>query len=375
MTQEDQLKSKLNFNIVSLDKWLPDFKKPLIISGPCSAENEKQLMDTAESLLKTGRVTVFRAGIWKPRTRPNSFEGVGEEGLLWLHTVKKETGFLTATEVANPRHVELCLKHEVDILWAGARTVANPFSIQDIADSLKGVDIPVMVKNPVNPDLDLWLGALERIHNAGITKILAIHRGFSTLRRPGFRNEPLWELPVELKILCPDLPIICDPSHIAGRRDLIPNVAQKAIDMDMTGLMIESHINPENALSDASQQITPEELAVILARLVIKKPAVFNPEFNTILDQLRTMIDELDDNIMRTLASRMEISEKIGRYKRDNRVTIFQLQRWKEIVKRRVDAGEEMGLGRNFVKQLLKLIHRESINRQSELINHDDKEP
>lgn len=369
MKREEQF--KLNINSQQMDRVLLNNITPLVISGPCSAESQTQVLESAMALSKIGWVSVFRAGIWKPRTRPDSFEGVGALGLDWLKRVKAETDLLIATEVATPRHVELCLKNEIDILWTGARTAANPFSIQEIAESLKGVDIPVMVKNPVNPDLKMWIGALERMNNAGITRLSAIHRGFSTFKDPDFRNEPKWELPIELKILCPELPVICDPSHIAGRIDLLLAVAQKAIDMDMDGLMIESHINPKAALSDAKQQIKPEELRSLLGRIVLKKPDVGNPEFNTMLDQLRHVIDELDDQIIRTLASRMEISEKIGKYKRDNQVTIFQLHRWNEIMSRRVVTGEKMGLSRAFLKNLMQLIHRESISKQSDAVKSD----
>jgi chorismate mutase len=318
----------MKLKITPLKDWLPQVKKPLIISGPCSAETEKQVIATAIELAKTNRVNVLRAGIWKPRTRPNTFEGVGEKGLAWLKKAGVETGLPVATEVANAQHVDACLKNGIDILWIGARTTVNPFSVQEIADAVKGVDIPVFVKNPINPDLQLWMGALERINNAGITKIAAIHRGFSSFEKTPFRNAPKWEIAIELKTICPELDIICDPSHIAGNRALLPFIAQKALDLDMNGLMIESHIHPQTALSDASQQITPDALFQMLNELTIRESTSINKEFKSQLESLRTMIDELDEEIIQKMASRMKIAEKIGEYKKENNVTILQVKRW-----------------------------------------------
>ncbi len=360
---------QLNLKIDPINTWLPGSDKPVIISGPCSAESEGQLMETARAISQLGRVSILRAGIWKPRTRPNSFEGVGEEGLKWLKQAKQETGIKISTEVANASHVELCLKYEVDVLWIGARTSVNPFSVQEIADVVKGMDIPVMVKNPINPDLQLWIGALERLNQAGITKLAAIHRGFSSFQKTPFRNLPMWELPIELKTLCPELPIICDPSHIAGSTELIPMISQKAIDLDMAGLMIECHIQPKVALSDASQQVTPSALGEVLEDMIVREPTTQNKEFKTKLDQFRLLIDDLDDHVIQDLASRMEIAEKIGEYKRDNNVTILQVDRWDEIVRKRISMGSVMGLSEEFLKHLLQLIHKESIRRQTAVMN------
>ncbi|MDN5203144.1 chorismate mutase [Fulvivirgaceae bacterium BMA10] len=347
---------------------LDDF---VVISGPCSAENEEQVLNTARDVAKSDKVKVLRAGIWKPRTRPNSFEGVGEIGLKWLKKAKEETGLPIAVEVANAQHVELCLKYDVDILWVGARTTVNPFSVQEIADALKGIDIPVMVKNPINPDLQLWIGALERINQAGITKLAAIHRGFSSFEKGPFRNIPKWELPIELMRVCPEIEIICDPSHIAGNRDLIPFISQKAIDMDMHGLMIESHIQPKIALSDAKQQVKPAQLVTLLDELTIRKPSSQNPEFKSLLDELRSEIDEIDEGIIQSLGTRMGISEKIGEYKRDNDVTILQVNRWDEIIRNRLNLAKALGLSETFMNKLLAIIHEESIRRQTDVMNRE----
>lgn len=362
-------KDHLNLQVAPLHEWCMTQEKPLIISGPCSAENQKQVVNTAKEIAKIGSVDIFRAGVWKPRTRPSPFEGVGEQGLQWLNEAKQETGLQVTTEVANAYHVELCLKYNIDILWIGARTVANPFSVTEIASALQGVDIPVMIKNPVNPDLQLWIGALERINNAGIRKIIAIHRGFSSYAKSPFRNSPKWELPIELKSLCPDLKIICDPSHIAGDRELIPMISQKALDLDMSGLMIECHIHPENALSDSQQQVSIRGLTQILNNLIIRRSMVLNDQFKNKLDQLRNSIDEMDEKLIQILASRMEVTDKIGEYKRDNDVTILQVNRWNEIRKNRLNMGEVLGLDREFLDTVLHLIHKESISRQTAIMN------
>lgn len=353
----------------SISTWLPTASKPVIISGPCSAETEDQMIATARQLAATGRVHALRAGIWKPRTRPGQYEGAGEEGLKWLIAAKQETGLPVTTEVANAAHVDACLKAGVDILWVGARTTVNPFSVQEIADSLKGVDIPVMVKNPVNPDLELWIGALERLNKAGITKLAAIHRGFSSFEKGPFRNAPMWDLGIELKTRIPELDVLCDPSHIAGNRELIGMIAQKALDLDMAGVMIESHINPDAAWSDAKQQVTPAVLAEIVVNLVVRTVTSDNKVFKDTLSVLREQIDLLDDEIMQKLANRMKISEKIGSYKKENNVTILQVTRWEEIIKTRIALGKAMGLSPEFTSELLKLIHDESIQVQTKVMN------
>src|SRR5687768_5629543 len=353
----------------SISSWFPAQKKPFIISGPCSAETEEQMVATARQIAATGKVHALRAGIWKPRTRPGQYEGAGQEGLAWLIQAKKETGLPVTTEVANAAHVEACLKAGVDILWVGARTTVNPFSVQEVADALKGVDIPVMVKNPVNPDLELWIGALERLNKAGITKLAAIHRGFSSSEKGPFRNAPMWDMPIELKTRIPDLDIVCDPSHIAGNRDLIGLICQKALDLDMVGLMIESHINPDAAWSDAKQQVTPAALSKIIDGLVVRTSTSDNKIFKDTLSILREQIDVLDDEIMQKLAARMKISEKIGQYKKENNVTILQVTRWEEIIQTRISLGKAMGLNAEFTNDLLKLIHQESIQVQTRVMN------
>jgi chorismate mutase len=327
------------------------------------------MVTTAKQIAATGKVHALRAGIWKPRTRPGQYEGAGEEGLKWLVAAKQETGLPITTEVANAAHVEACLKAGVDILWVGARTTVNPFSVQEIADSLKGVDIPVMVKNPVNPDLELWIGALERLNKAGIKKLAAIHRGFSSFEKSPFRNLPMWEMPIELKTRIPDLDIICDPSHISGNRDLIPFIAQKALDLEMVGLMIESHITPDAAWSDAKQQVTPKALAAIIDGLVVRETSSENKTFKDTLSHLREQIDQLDDEIMQKLSARMKISEKIGQYKKENNVTILQVNRWEEIVATRIAMGIAMGMNEEFTRDMLKLIHNESIQIQTKVMN------
>jgi len=371
ITGNESGKKLSGLSITPINKWMKDFKKPLIISGPCSAESEDQVMNTAKEIAETKKVRIFRAGIWKPRTRPNSFEGVGEKGLGWMKKAKAETGLLTATEVANSGHVEMCLKHGIDILWIGARTTVNPFAVQEIADSLNGVDIPVMIKNPVNPDLSLWMGALERLNHAGITKLMAIHRGFSTFKKLPFRNAPRWEIPIELKTMCPEIDIICDPSHITGNCDLIPLVSQKGIDLDMAGLMIECHIQPKIALSDAKQQVTGSQLVDIIDNLIIREPAGINGNPNNHLKDLRRKIDELDDHIIQDLSTRLDIAGSIGEYKRGKRITILQTGRWEEIMRKRTAMGKAMGLSSEFMKNMLELIHNESIKKQTTVMNRN----
>jgi len=352
--------------ILPLNEWIDTKGRPLVIAGPCSAESEGQLINTANQLASIGQVNVFRAGIWKPRTRPGDFEGVGEEGLKWLKQVKKETGLLTTVEVADSSHVELALKHKVDILWIGARTVVSPFSVQAIVEALNGIDIPIMVKNPVNPDIKLWLGAIERFSAVGINKLIAVHRGFHYFEKSPFRNAPMWEIPIELKRIAPSLPIIVDPSHICGRRELIESVAQKALDLEMDGLMIESHHDPDNAFTDAAQQITPANLQKLLDNLVLrdKRGSI---DFQHKLEELRTEIDKLDGELIQILAKRMEIIDEIGDYKRENDITILQMKRWVGIINDRMSIGTHMGLDKVFMKKLLTLIHKESIQRQENI--------
>ncbi|RKD19549.1 3-deoxy-7-phosphoheptulonate synthase [Pelobium manganitolerans] len=360
---------KLNLNIEPLSNWAPVSNGPLIISGPCSAETEEQLLATARLLKQTGKVHVLRAGIWKPRTRPGEFEGIGAVGLEWLNKAKAETGFPIAVEVANAKHVEEALAAKVDILWIGARSTVNPFTVQEIADALKGVDIPVMVKNPINPDLSLWIGALERINGAGITKIAAIHRGFSSFEKTAFRNEPMWDLAINLKTLLPELPILNDPSHICGSRELIPFISQKALDLDMQGLMIEAHIDPTVAWTDAKQQVTPAALSEIIDGFILRKAESKNPEFTDKLAGLREKIDKIDDQIFQKLAERMKVVEQIGEFKRDNDVTILQVSRWDEILQKRVSYGSVLNLDKDFSAKILELIHNESIRRQTAIMN------
>ena len=352
-----------------MDTWLKKTSEPLLIAGPCSAETEDQLLATAHLLAKTGKVSVLRAGIWKPRTRPGEFEGIGSIGLSWLKRAKEETGLPTAVEVATARHVEEALASGVDILWVGARSTVNPFTVQEIADALKGVDIPVLVKNPVNPDLQLWIGALERINNAGITKLGAIHRGFSSYEKTAFRNEPMWEVAIQLKTLCPELPVINDPSHICGNRELIQYVAQKALDLDMQGLMIESHLDPSVAWTDAKQQLTPAALAELMDILTLRKPELKDKAFTDKLEELRTSIDKIDDQIIQKIAERMQVVQKIGEFKRDNGVTILQVNRWDQIMHKRSAFASALKLDLNFTGKLLELIHSESIRKQTEIMN------
>lgn len=340
---------------------------PLIIAGPCSAETEDQVIETAKQLSKISSVKIFRAGIWKPRTRPNSFEGVGEQGLPWLKRVKEETGLLTTTEVANTKHVELALKHGIDILWIGARTTVSPFTIQEMADALRGVDIPVMIKNPINADIELWVGAIERIQAAGIKHLAAIHRGFSTFEKIKFRNSPKWKIPVELKQRIMDIPMICDPSHIAGKRELILEVSQKAMNLNMNGLMIESHIDPDKALSDASQQVTPAQLSDLLQTLSYKTEFSTNESFENELERLRKKIDNTDEEIIKNLHIRMEITKEIGMAKLKNNITMFQPHRMDELMKERIEQGETYGLTSGYVKAVYTTIHNESVREQMKL--------
>jgi chorismate mutase len=344
-------------------------KKPIIIAGPCSAETEHQVFETVKQLALIGKVDMLRAGIWKPRTRPGNFEGVGEIGLKWLVDAGKSINLPVTTEVANPKHVEQALKAGVDVLWIGARTTVNPFSVQDIADSLKGVDIPIMIKNPINPDLQLWVGAVERILETGNSNIALIHRGFSSYEKTKYRNEPKWGIPIEMMRLFPNLPIICDPSHIGGKRELIQPIAQKALDMNMNGLMIETHTTPNKALSDAQQQITPQVLADLLNQLVIRTETPSNPEFISKLQNLRTEIDDIDHKLLEILTERFKIINQIGEYKKENNTTILQPDRWFDILNSRKELAKELNLSDEFIDHLLKLIHKESVSLQTKILN------
>jgi chorismate mutase len=351
-------------------EWLSLFSQqnPFVIAGPCSAETEEQVLQTAMEL-KTSGVSILRAGIWKPRTRPGSFEGVGAIGLKWLQKAKQLTGLPTAVEVANAHHVKLALEHDVDVLWIGARTTVNPFLVQDLADALKETDKIVLVKNPVNPDLALWIGALERFADAGIKKIGAIHRGFSTYEKIKYRNNPEWQIPINLQAKFPDLPLLLDPSHIGGRRDLIFDLSQTALDLNYDGLMIESHITPDLAWSDAAQQITPAVLKETLTNLIVRRSEVLTEDYNKKLQQLRANIDILDAQLIDLLAKRMQVADKIGEVKKEHNVAILQSKRWQQILEKMQAQAEELNLSSDFVLLLFNAIHQESINHQDKIIN------
>ena len=339
-------------------------KRPLVIAGPCSAETEEQVMNTATQLAKRG-IKIFRAGIWKPRTKPGGFEGIGEEGLPWMQRGKQETGMLVGTEVATAKHVEAALKAGIDVLWIGARTTANPFAVQELADSLRGVDVPVLVKNPVNPDLELWIGALERINGAGVKRIGAIHRGFSSYDKKIYRNTPMWHIPIELRRRIPNIPIICDPSHIGGKRELIAPLCQQAMDLGMDGLIVESHCNPDSAWSDAKQQVTPDILDYILNLLVIRKETASTES----LTELRKQIDECDNDLIELLAKRMRVSREIGIYKKEHEIQVVQTDRYSEILEKRGAQGALCGIDSECVKKIFEAIHEESVRQQLDIIN------
>lgn len=358
-------------DINPIKAWLPKIDNPLLIAGPCSLETEKQVLDTARLLAKDKRVFVYRGGVWKPRTRPGSFEGVGSIGLKWLQMVREETGLPVGTEVANAQHTEEALKAGLDVLWIGARSTASPFVVQEIADVVKGSDAVIMIKNPVNPDAQLWLGAVERIYQAGIKNIVAIHRGFTPFSETKYRNYPNWQTVIELRRMMPNLPIICDPSHIAGKREWLFEISQKAFDMGMEGLMLESHIDPSCALSDAAQQLTPADLAKLLDRLVIRHENATNPDFGNRLDVLRNRIDSLDNELLEILSSRVEIVKEIGKYKRDNNVTALQINRWTQLMESRVSTGKKLNLNDTFVKILFQLIHEDSVRMQTEIMDEE----
>lgn len=341
-----------------------DNEKLTVIAGPCSAETEEQVIETARQLAYKG-CHIFRAGVWKPRTKPGGFEGNGEAALPWLKRVKEETGMLTSTEVATPEHVELALKYDIDILWVGARTSANPFAMQALADSLQGVDIPVLVKNPVNPDLELWIGAMERINQAGVKRIAAIHRGFSSYDKKIYRNLPMWQIPIELRRRIPELPIFCDPSHIGGRRELIAPLCQQAMDLGFDGLIIECHCDPDKAWSDAKQQITPDILDYILGLLVIRDQSVTTEGISA----LRKQIDDLDNQLMELLSKRMRVCREIGHYKKEHNMTVLQTSRYNEILNKRGAQGSLCGMDPNFIKTIFEAVHEESVRQQIEIIN------
>ncbi len=349
-------------------KWLDDFNlsHPLVIAGPCSAETEEQVLKIAQEL-KESDVSIFRAGIWKPRTRPGGFEGVGAIGLKWLQKAKAETGLLMATEVATATHVQLALEHDIDVLWIGARTTVNPFAVQEVADALRGTDKIVLLKNPVNPDLSLWLGGLERLYNADIKKLGVIHRGFSTYEKTKYRNNPEWQIAIELQSRFPDLPLICDPSHITGKRDMIQDVSQQALDLNFDGLIIETHIDPDNAWSDAAQQVTPDALKQMFIDLKVRKETDEADDYNLRLAKLRTQIDEYDEKILEILGGRMKIADQIGLLKKEKNVAILQNKRWNEILGKMILDGEKKGLSEEFVLQMFKAIHQESINHQEKV--------
>ena len=344
-------------------------KRPLIISGPCSAETEEQVVQTATRLAATGKVDILRAGIWKPRTRPGSFEGIGTKGLPWLQQAKKESGLPVAVEVATAKQVEDALHFGVDVLWIGARTTVNPFSVQDVADALKGADVPVLIKNPINPDLELWIGAVERVANSGIKNIGLIHRGFSSYGNTEYRNAPMWHLAIEMKRRNPGMLLINDPSHICGRRDILMDVAQKAIDLDFDGLIIESHIDPDNAWSDAKQQVTPERLGEMISSIVWRTETIDSEELHAVMEKMRQQINQLDDELLQLIGQRMKVADKIGEYKKDNNITILQTNRWNAILERAYQRGDKLGLSKEFITKYFDAVHMESINHQNKIMN------
>jgi len=355
-------------NFISLSDWGFSFSHPLIISGPCGVESEKQIHEIADALSKLN-VQLLRGGIWKPRTRPDSFQGIGNEGLRWLKEAGTKNNLPVTVEVASPKHVEEALTEKIDVLWIGARTTVNPFLVQEIADALKGVDIPVMIKNPINPELELWIGAIERIDKAGIKRIAAIHRGFSTFEKTKYRNVPNWQIPIELKRRYPTLPLICDPSHICGTRNLISSVAQTALDLNYDGLMIESHAHPEKALSDSQQQLTPAALKELLSKLIVRSAVIEDVMFLNMLEELREKIDRLDEDILQKISMRMEVAREIGKYKKENNITILQVQRWNDIIRTRLQFGMDHELTREFIFKIYELIHDESILQQTQMMN------
>ena len=359
--------------IEPLENWVPDYQKPLIIAGPCSVESQAQFSEMIERL-PSQKVHFVRGGIWKPRTRPGNFEGHGAKAFEWVNTTKKSHPFRFATEVATPEHVDRALAQGVDLLWIGARTTVNPFNVQQLADALKGKDVAVLVKNPINPDLSLWKGAMERFADAGITKLGAIHRGFHSHQPSRFRNPPIWQIPLELKSHWPEMPLICDPSHIGGDAAMVQEIAQRALDLDYDGLMIESHCNPSVALSDAKQQVSPETLDEILSSLALRASTFSDVLLNDELDQLRQQIDQADRDILDAIATRMGLVERIGNYKKENNVAIFQISRWKEVFKSRPEWGKLLDLDPEFIMELYRQIHQQSVKKQTAVFNKEDKE-
>ncbi len=362
---------ELELDINPVKHWLLKIDNPLLIAGPCSLESEEQAVETAKMLVKDKRVFAYRGGVWKPRTRPGSFEGVGSIGLKWLQKVREETGLPVGTEVANAQHTEEALNAGLDILWIGARSTASPFVVQEIADVVKGTDAVVMIKNPVNPDVQLWIGALERINQAGIKNLVAIHRGYTPFGESQYRNQPNWKTVIELRRLLPNLPIICDPSHIAGKREYLYEISQKAFDMGLDGLMIESHRDPSCALSDKEQQLTPAGLVELLDKLVIRQQGSPNREFVNQLEYLRSRIDAIDSELLETLSARMEIVRQIGQYKKENNVMALQINRWTELMAKRVSLGEKLNIDKTFTKILFQLIHEDSVRMQTEILDQE----
>lgn len=356
-----------------LNNWIPYTDKPLVIAGPCSAESEEQVLSTAMQIAAIPQVKVFRAGIWKPRTRPGGFEGVGKAGLQWLKRVKEVTGLLTTVEVAKPEHVEQAVEAGIDILWIGARTVVNPFSVQELSEAMAGIDIPVLIKNPVNPDLKLWMGAIERFYKSGHSMIAAIHRGFSQMEKSAYRYPPIWEIPIDLMRLMPGLPLICDPSHISGNTSNIQSVSQQALDLEMQGLMIETHIDPSNAFTDARQQLSPEMLKHVIEGLIIRESG-YHVDTERDLEALRRDIDKIDDQMIKLLSRRMEIAKEMGVYKYAHNITILQLRRWKELFADRMSKGMEQGLNNRFLANLLRLVHEESIQIQTNVMKEEKQQ-
>jgi len=363
MTNSEEIKEvKLN--------WLTKDKRPFIIAGPCSAETREQVFETGRQLKQTNKMHLFRAGIWKPRTQPDSFEGVGKKGLPWLKDLKEELGISVAVEVAKASHVELCLEHGIDVLWIGARTTVNPFAVQEIADALKSVDIPVLIKNPINPDLSLWIGAVQRFRKAGLKELGAIHRGFSYFGEKYFRNRPKWQIAIEFMRQNPDIPMICDPSHICGRRDILLDVSQKAMDLDYDGLMIETHIDPDNAWSDAMQQITPEVFSSMMDEIQLRFDHQDDKKLQSKLEQLRDTIDDIDEEIINLLANRMLLVKDIGEYKKENSMTIYQARRWNEIINRSLKQAKKTNLSSEFILKYLHTVHDESIDQQEQVMKN-----
>jgi chorismate mutase len=364
MTQNSKLENSKETSVLAEILFVKKDNRPFLIAGPCSAETEEQVIETARGLADAD-IDLFRSGIWKPRTRPGVFEGKGSIALPWLQRVKEEFGLKTTVEVANAKQVEKALAFGIDVLWIGARSTANPFSVQEIADALKGVDIPVMVKNPTNPDLDLWIGAVERVRTAGIEKIAAIHRGFSSYAKSMFRNEPYWEIPIELRRRMQDIPLLCDNSHICGNRQELLNVAQYALDLNYDGLMTETHCDPDHALSDAQQQITPATYKLLLDKLVFKREMIDDADLLEYMESIRHQIDDLDLEVLNLLAKRMKLSEEIGKHKKHNRISILQMKRWNDILEKAKDMGRERGLSEGFISNYLSAVHQESIARQA----------